>query len=468
MWAGIECTVNRVGDRYFDQVERTGHGARVDDLDRLAALGVRTVRYPVLWERVAPSGLAHADWTWSDARLARLRVLGMTPIVTLLHHGSGPRHTNLLDPDFGAGFAQFAGAVARRYPWLEWFTPVNEPLTTARFSALYGLWYPHARDDRSFVRAFLNQIRAVRLAMAAVREIIPHAKLLQTEDLGRTHATATLGYQADFENERRWITFDALAGRLDDRHPLWSWLHDAGQISGTEVRDAVGGPLDLPTTPDLLGINHYLTSERWLDERLHLYPPHTHGGNSRHRYADVEAVRVLRRGPSGPRQALADAWERYASPVAMTETQLAATVTQQIAWLTEVWRGASALRDDGGDVRAVTAWSVFGCYDWSSLLTRADGTYEPGAFDVGSLAADAHAPPRRTRLATAIERLAAGDSADEAARQAVGGDLPRGWWTADDRLTYPVADCHARACCARGQGDGLSREPRTRFATVEP
>ena len=36
LWGGIECTVNRVGDRYFDQVILTGHEHRIDDLDRFA------------------------------------------------------------------------------------------------------------------------------------------------------------------------------------------------------------------------------------------------------------------------------------------------------------------------------------------------------------------------------------------------------------------------------------------------
>ena len=53
LWAGAECTVNRVGDVYFDQLERTGHGSRLEDLERLAELGVRRVRFPVLWERSA-------------------------------------------------------------------------------------------------------------------------------------------------------------------------------------------------------------------------------------------------------------------------------------------------------------------------------------------------------------------------------------------------------------------------------
>src|SRR5947209_5501206 len=100
LWGGIECTFNRVGDRYFDQLLFNGHQQRLEDLDRIAALGFRTLRYPVLWERVAPENPNTFDWTWPDERLSRLQQLGLDPIVGLLHHGSGPRYTALIDPEF--------------------------------------------------------------------------------------------------------------------------------------------------------------------------------------------------------------------------------------------------------------------------------------------------------------------------------------------------------------------------------
>ena len=96
---------------------------------------------------------------------------------------------NLLDGNFGRGLAEFAGRVAARYPWVCDFTPVNEPLTTARFSALYGHWYPHARDDRTFARCLLNQCRAVVEAMRAIRRINPAARLVQTDDLAKVFST---------------------------------------------------------------------------------------------------------------------------------------------------------------------------------------------------------------------------------------------------------------------------------------
>src|SRR5688572_9645084 len=192
MWGGIECTVNRVGDEYLDQLERNGHCARIADLELFAGLGLRTLRYPLLWERIAPNGLASADWSWADERMARLRELGIRPIVGLVHHGSGPRTTSLLEDSFATELARFARAVAERYPWVEDFTPVNEPLTTARFSGLYGFWYPHGRDLRSFVRALLVQCRAVVESMRAIRQVNPRARLIQTEDAGRTFGTPAL------------------------------------------------------------------------------------------------------------------------------------------------------------------------------------------------------------------------------------------------------------------------------------
>src|SRR4051794_41202358 len=100
VWGGIECTVARIGDVFRDQCGETGHRNRLSDLDRIAELGVRTIRYPIVWETVVPDDPERPDWTWHDERLAKLRDLGIRVIATLCHHGSGPRYTNLLDASF--------------------------------------------------------------------------------------------------------------------------------------------------------------------------------------------------------------------------------------------------------------------------------------------------------------------------------------------------------------------------------
>jgi dTDP-4-dehydrorhamnose reductase len=420
LWGGIECTVNRVRDGYLDQVRMSGHDRRPDDLDRIAALGVRTLRYPVWWERVSPHRPDAFDWAWPDERLGRLRLLGVDPVVGLLHHGSGPAYTNLLDEHFAPGLARLAGRVAERYPWVGLYTPVNEPLTTARFSTLYGHWYPHLCDGLAFARAVLAQCRAVVLAMRAVRRVRPDALLVQTEDLGKTHSTEALRYQADFENERRWLTFDLLLGRVDRRHPVGAfflWL-------GVPEEELLWFQ-DNPSPPDVVGLNHYLTSERFLDERLDRYPGVTPGGNGRHAYVDVEMVRVG--ALDGPEGLLGEAWERYRRPLAVTEAHLSCTREEQMRWLLEVWRAAGRVRDRGADVRAVTAWSLLGAYDWDSLVTVARGRYEPGAFDVRG------GSPRPTALAGLIRDLAGGREPDHPCLAAPG------WWRRPERLLYPPA-----------------------------
>ena len=422
LWGGVECTVNRVGSRYFDQMRWSGHEDRVEDLDRFAELGLAALRYPVLWERLAPEALDAVDWSWSDARLERIRALGINPIVGLVHHGSGPRYTSLVDPRFPELLGGYARAVAERYPWVTDWTPVNEPLTTARFSGLYGHWYPHAADDRSFVRALLNQVRGIALAMRAVRTVNPAARLIQTEDLGRPTGTPRLSRQVVAERHRRWLTWDLLTGRIDRGHRMYRYLRRAG-ASERELQQLV----EEPCPPDILGINYYLTSDRWLDERLESYPSWSHGGNGRIAYADVEAVRARPRGITGHEQHLLDTWTRYGRPVAITEVHLGCTREEQMRWLCTAWRGAERARARGADVSAVTAWALLGSHDWNSLVTVEAGYYEPGLFDVRS------SPPRRTALAAVAKDLASGLEPRHPVLRA------EGWWRRPERLVFGPA-----------------------------
>jgi dTDP-4-dehydrorhamnose reductase len=397
LWGGTECTVNRVGDAYLDQARRSGHYDRVDDLDRFAALGISALRHPVLWEDVAPDGLGHARWAATDERLARLRALGVRPIVGLVHHGSGPRHTSLLDPGFADGVAEFAAAVAERYPWLRDFTPVNEPQTTARFSCLYGHWYPHTRDMRAFLKAVVVQCRAVVLAMRAIRRSIPDARLIQTEDVGRTFGTASLQDQVDYEAQRRWLSLDLLCGRVDARHPWWRYLQERDVSEGD-----LAFFLEDPAAPDVIGLNYYVTSDRFLDERTGDYPAWSHGGNGRDVYADVEALRAAPcpRDGMGWRARLEELWTRYQRPVAITEAHLGGGREEQLRWLMSAWDAAREARVDGVDVRAVTVWSLLGAYDWNKLVVADAGFYESGVFDVRGPA------PRPTALARMARALA--------------------------------------------------------------
>ena len=423
LWAGVECTQNRVGDRFFDQLDRTGHSQREGDIELLAQLGVRALRYPALWERIAPESLADADWSWTDRRLQFVRENGMRAIVGLVHHGSGPRHTSLVDDAFPEKLAEYARSVAERYPWVEDYTPVNEPLTTARFSGLYGLWYPHGTDDRTFVRTLLNELRGTVLAMRAIREVNAGARLIQTDDLGFIASTPALRYQTEFENERRWLGYDLLCGRVKQDHRLWKYLTKYGGASEHELRWFE----ENACPPDVIGCNYYLTSERFLDERVQLYPHEMRGGNYRDKYADLIAARVRSKGIEGAHRLLLAAWRRYGIPIAITECQNGCTREEQLRWVLETWEGCELAREDGADVRALTAWSVFGAVDWHRLVTQELNVYEPGVFDV-------RAPkPRATALAGLYKTLGEGQLPSHPLLEV------DGWWHRPERLIYNIS-----------------------------
>lgn len=418
LWAGVECSMVRIGDSYRNQSEETGHAARPGDLDLLAGLGVKTLRYPLLWDSIAPDAPDQCDWRWADSQLHRLRDLGLRVIAGLVHHGSGPRYTSLVDPFFPEKLADFAARAAERYPWIDMWTPVNEPLTTARFSCLYGHWYPHQRDFGAFVRASIYQCRGVALAMDAIRQVNPKAQLVQTEDLGRSFSTRRLAYQAAHENQRRWLSLDALTGRVTPKHRWHPLLLKLG-VTEADLAELQAGR----GIPNVLGINHYLTSDRYLDDRVDLYPQLPIGGNGRHLYVDTEAVRVPETdGRLGLSPRLREAWDRYRLPLAVTEAHNSCTREEQLRWFTDVWASAQQLRQHGVDIRAVTLWSVFGAVDWCSLLTQRDGRIEPGLFDMTG------PQPRPTLVAKAAADIARTGQFHHPIL-----DTP-GWWARDNRF----------------------------------
>ncbi|MDF2434306.1 MAG: dTDP-4-dehydrorhamnose reductase [Mucilaginibacter sp.] len=458
VWGGLECSVNRVENDFFDQLDYSGHYNRDNDINEFARLGFKKMRYPLLWETHQPEKDTTINWSHSENRLDELHNNGIDIIAGLVHHGSGPAYVSMMDETFANGLGEYAARVAEKFPWIDYYTPVNEPLTTARFCGLYGIWSPHQKDDRSFCRILINECMGTVLAMQAIRKINPDAKLVQTDDLGKIHSTPLLHYQADFENTRRWLSYDLLCAKVNKEHPLWSYVVGAG-ITEDELQFF----LDNKCEPAIMGFNHYLTSERYLDENISVYPPHTHGGNGRHQYADVEAVRVGNICPDGPYRLLKEAWERYHLPMAVTEVHLYCTREEQMRWLSLLWTAANQLRYEGVDIRAITAWALLGSFGWNRLLTQPNGDYEPGVFDLC---------PGKLRPTALAQMIAAYNFKQEFNHPVINN---KGWWQRDCRVifgdsaisetadsfnntqpllivgkTSALADAFARICGSRG------------------
>jgi dTDP-4-dehydrorhamnose reductase len=397
MWGGLECTLNRVGDSYHNQCEKNGHTKRLSDLALFKNLGIQKLRYPCLWELVAPKNLDHCNWSYLDERLGELRRLEQNFIAGFLHHGSGPMYTSLVDPDFPVKLATYARLFARRYPWVNDYTPINEINTTARFSVLYGHWYPHLKCEISYLKSLLLQCKGTVMAMKEIRAINPCARLIQTDDLGKCQSTDEIKNQCEFENERRWLSWDLISGMVTKDHPLYLWFIKC-QIHPKELewfeRNA--------TPPDVIGINHYHLSNRYLDHRVELFPEWSHGGNGFQTYADIGSIDTGLVDPIEPEEIFREAWIRYKRTIAITECHTMGFREAQMRWLAQIWTTCKMLRSEGVDIEAVTAWSLIGTYDWHTLCTKSENFYEAGVFDLRN----PEKIPKPTTLSRMVNTLA--------------------------------------------------------------
>jgi dTDP-4-dehydrorhamnose reductase len=402
IWASPEPTVARTDEAHVrDQLRETGHQTRERDLDLIAQLGVCASRYPVLWEKVAPHGPDLRDYAWAARRLNGLAERGVEPIVTLLHHGSGPRYTSLLDPAFPRLFAEYAAATARRFPWVTRWTPINEPLTTARFSTLYALWYPNRfADDAAFGRAIVNEALAIAAASERIREVIPQARFVLTEDL-QSFSAADERVEAEVahKRERMYLSCELLQGRIVDGHPMHRYLTERCGIEAVEL----AGLARRPQPPDVMGWNYYPYSERWLETDAA-------GGRRNLGVVEVAPERL------DLRELLRRADARLGLPSALAEVHLHGDERERARWMLQRFDDVRTVRAEGVPVVAFGAWAAFGLIDWDSLLCRAGGVWEDGIYTY----AGAGEEPRPTLVTAVVSALAAGRS--------FGVPAGAGWW----------------------------------------
>src|SRR6185312_14541212 len=112
---------------------------------------------------------------------------------------------NFQNPDFPHYFAEYAGAFAKRFPYLKLYTPVNEIFITAMFSAQYGWWNERLHSETEFVTALKNLSKANVMAMRAILEIKPDATFIQRESAEYFHpASPDALPKTRFLNQKRF------------------------------------------------------------------------------------------------------------------------------------------------------------------------------------------------------------------------------------------------------------------------
>src|SRR3954469_7308073 len=138
---GIECSNPVVaGGVRGDELEATGHYENWQkDLQLVRDLGLRYLRYGPPIHRIF-TGPGQYQWEMLDQVMAEMLRLGIRPIIDFIHFGLPDWLKDFQNPDWPKYVAEYASAFCQRYPWVRFFTPVNEIFVTAQFSAAFGWW----------------------------------------------------------------------------------------------------------------------------------------------------------------------------------------------------------------------------------------------------------------------------------------------------------------------------------------
>ena len=315
------------------------------------------------------------SWQWARRAAASPARARDRPYRWARPSRSGPRHTSRVDPEFPQKLADYAARVAERFRGLSTNT-VNEPLTTALFSGLYGVGI-RTRAAITGSSGAAHAVQGRRPRDARDPEDHPALEAVQTDDLGKTYSTQKLRYQA---NSQRAAMAHLGSSLWASRSPSQS-LAMASQERGCSEPSGRGlSSTRVRRTSSASPLRH----ERTLpDEDLAGTPACFHAGTDAIGMPTSRRHVVSRRGVT----ASAPYWRSVAAlpPTASGDRSAHhASREDQLRWVVEIWRAADALRATGADVRAVTLWALFGVYDWNCLVSECRGYYEPGAFDVRS------------------------------------------------------------------------------------
>jgi beta-glucosidase len=331
--------------RTLDEYELTGHYERWrEDLDLVAELGVRTVRYGIPWHRVNPAKDVW-DWSFADRTLERLLELGIDPIVDLVHYGLPPWIEDAyLNPDFGQYMGEFARRLAGRFRGrLTLYTPLNEPRITAWYCGKLGWWPPYRRGWSGFVAVMMGLCRGIVLASEAIRSVDPQTILVHV-DATDVYSSPDPGLAQEVRHRQQigFLALDLVSGRIDERHPLWNWLRRNGAPEES-LRWFHGRGVPL----DVVGLNMYpMFSQKRLVRS-------SHGLRMRMPYASGDLVE----------QVAELYWRQYGAPLMITET--AARGARRRPWLEDSVAAVARLRARGIPLVGYTWWPMFALVAWA-------------------------------------------------------------------------------------------------------
>ncbi|UYZ64067.1 family 1 glycosylhydrolase [Hymenobacter weizhouensis] len=343
-----------------DEMEKCGHYQHWrKDFDLVQELGIQFLRYgpPIHTTWLGPG---RYNWDFADETFNDLCRRNIAPIVDLCHFGLPDWLGNFQNGDFPALFADYARAFARRFPWVQLYTPVNEMFICATFSALYGWWNEQLTTDRAFVTALKHIVKANVLAMHAISEVRPDALFIQSESSEYFHAENPAAIRpAELMNARRFLSLDLNYGRRVDSE-MYEYLLDNG-MTREEYHFFLRHKLKHQC---IMGNDYYKTNEHRVK-----------ADGSTRASGEVFGYHVITR----------QYHDRYHLPVMHTETNLnqGPCGDEAVNWLWKEWANVLRVRNDGVPIIGFTWYSLTDQVDWDTALRENNGRVNPlGLYDL--------------------------------------------------------------------------------------
>ncbi len=356
---GIECsypTTNN-GAHRVDELELTRHyQCWQEDLYLTQQLGIHYLRYGIPYHKVNPAREVY-DWSFIDAVMYKMRELNIEPIIDLCHFGMPDWLGNSFqNPEFPYAFMDYACTFARRYPWVRFYTPINEIFVCAKFSALFGWWNEQLASDDAFIKAICHMAKGSLLAQNEILKFQQEAIFVQSESTEFTHSIGkNANARAEWENQIRFLGLDLLYGN-QVRADVYAWLLQHGVN-----RDDYTWFMNQYHYDCVVGTDYYVTNERILDDEGRVF----HVG-------EVFGWYLL----------TMDYYERYHKPLMHTETNIREE-ENAVAWLWKQWQNILRMRAKGIPVMGFTWYSLVDQVDWDTALREANGrVHSVGLYDM--------------------------------------------------------------------------------------
>ena len=328
--SGFECSTFLWKDQgRRDLTAETQHREHaVEDYMLLRDLGIAVAREGVPWPLVEEWG--SYNFSLVDPLIDAMNRAHIMPIWDLCHYGY-PTDADPFATDFSDRFAAYCRAAAEylvprvEAPGPSFFTPINEITFFAFAGGEWGWIAPYMKDRDARKELRLALCRAAIAGIRAIREVDPHARMVNMDPLVNVVAPP----------DRPDLTDAARIETYEDTFVAWDIL------AGKQHAELGGSPEVL----DIVGTNCYSFGQMEYRD----YGPHTALPPHDERIKSLSDLLLV-------------AWERYRLPMIISETS--GLREGRTPWLADVMQESLAAVHRGIDLHGVCLFPAVDMPDW--------------------------------------------------------------------------------------------------------